>query len=67
MSKKSDYELRGHRFERLHCSAGSVAFCDNCGLVPLHNELSQLAVRLGCFYKDNPSFHSAMKRFRMLS
>jgi hypothetical protein len=65
--RKDDYDSRGHRFERIHCSSGSIALCDNCGLVPLHNDLSQLAVKLGCFYKEHPTFQQAMKRFRLFT
>lgn len=38
------------------------AICDHCGLVRLKNKVTDLAVKLGCGWKEHPTYIAYAKR-----
>ena len=54
------YTLKGHTFIPLR-SVGRN-YCRGCGLVLLHNKITDWCVAKGCNHKDSPHYKAALKR-----
>ena len=55
-----DWKHQPHKWRPL--KAVGREWCTRCGLVHLHNELTQWCVKHGCDYDEHPQYKSTIRR-----